>query len=513
MFPKHRRFPAGACVLLLTVLGSGCGTRVTRPTDAASSPLAPGSPGASSGPAVGHGLDPGAVVGEGIPEAASGSAESPASVAPAAGTGATRPARTTTGAGAVSPSASDPSEKLVPERRQGTPTAGQPGTPVTTTSIPNLGAGTGAGTVAPQRSVVRIGNVGTYSGPAGGLLANFLHGVQLWVKLVNARGGINGHPVALSVADDGADPARHRAAVQDLVENRHVLAFVGNIAPFSGQSAVQYLEAKRIPVVGMSTGESWAYTTPMYFPQATSGPALTTSLYGSFAQQMLAQGKQKLGVMACTEAQLCRDFYDQAEKESSPRGIQVVYKARVSLAQPDFTAECLSAQRAGVQVLFLAADGNSQHRVAASCARQGFRPIFATGAQGIFDDFKDDPNLSDSFISNSVTFPVFQDNTPATTEFQATLKRYGAGSQEAGVSIGWVAGKLFERAALNMGEPPTTDAILKGLWAIKNDDLGGLTQPLTFNENQKAVPVSCWWNVTIVKNQWASPDNYRRTCE
>ena len=511
MFPKeHRRFRVGAAVLLLAVVGSGCGTRVTRPTDAASSPLAAVSPGAPSSPAVDHGPDPGAVGGEGTSEAASTPPESPASDPPAAGTGARR---TTSGAGSAPPPAPHPSEKPVAQGRQGAPSAGQPGGPVTTSTVPSSGAGAGAGAVATERSVVRIGNVGTYSGPAGGTFLPYLHGVQLWVKWVNARGGINGHPVELSVADDSADPARHRAAVQDLVENRRVLAFVGNAAPFSGESTVQYLEAKRIPLVGMSTGESWAYTTPMYFPQATSGPALTTSLYGSFAQQMVPQGRQKLGVMACTEAQLCRDFYDQAEKESSPRGVQVVYKARVSLAQPDFTAECLSAQRAGVEVLFLAADGNSQRRVAASCARQGFRPVFATGAQGVFEDFKDDANLSDSFISNSVTFPVFQSDSPATREFQATLKRYGAGSKEGGVAIGWVAGKLFETAALNIGEPPTTAAILDGLWAMKNDDLGGLTQPLTFNENQNPVPRSCWWNVTIVKNKWVSPDDYRRTCE
>ena len=347
----------------------------------------------------------------------------------------------------------------------------------------------------------------------GALLANFLHGVQLWVKLVNARGGINGHPVALSVADDSADPARHRAAVQDLVENRHVLAFLGNIAPFSGESTVQYLEAKRIPLVGMSTGESWAYTTPMYFPQATSGPALTTSLYGSFAQQMVAQGKQKLGVMACTEAQLCRDFYDQAEKESSPRGIQVVYKARVSLAQPDFTAECLSAQRAGVQVLFLAADGNSQHRVAASCARQGFRPIFATGAQGIFDDFKDDPNLSDSFISNSVTFPVFQGDTPATREFQATLKRYGAGSTRSRRGD-----RLGGRQAVREGRPEHGGAAddrrhPQGSVGHQERRSRGPDAAVDVQREPEGRSRSCWWNVTIVKNQWASPDNYRRTCE
>ena len=86
------------------------------------------------------------------------------------------------------------------------------------------------------------------------------------------HGGLNGHPVRLIVYDDGADPARSRAQVQEAVERQRVVAFLQMSQPLSGESNVDYITAKRIPVIGTETGSPWVYDrSPMYFPQ-TSPP-------------------------------------------------------------------------------------------------------------------------------------------------------------------------------------------------------------------------------------------------
>ena len=53
-------------------------------------------------------------------------------------------------------------------------------------------------------------------------------------------------------------------------------------------------------------------------------------------------------------------------------GFEIVYQARASLTQPDYTAECLSAQQAGADVIITAVDNNSYCASARSCARQNF---------------------------------------------------------------------------------------------------------------------------------------------
>jgi branched-chain amino acid transport system substrate-binding protein len=355
--------------------------------------------------------------------------------------------------------------------------------------------------------------VSTITGPGS---VNFLpmrNGVQLWAKWVNSRGGAHGHEIQIITADNGGDPARNKAVTRDLVERQGVIAFIQNADAISGPSAKDYLEAKRIPVIGLSGGESWAYDSPMYFPQMTSGIPYGQTIYASIAQQAVPQGKTNLGIIGCTEIQLCRDISNMGPEQAQKHGMSVVYRSGISLAQPDFTAECLAARNAGAQVFFVIGDGNTLSRGAASCARQGYHPLFATGNLAVLDDMKNNPNLDGALIANSSTFLYFQPGGTA-AEYQEAKARFGEGIPAAGgVTVGWVSGKLFERASATLGEPPTSDQLLKGLWSIKNDDLDGLTAPLTFTENQKPAPVLCWYNMMPRNGAWQSPNEFQRTCE
>ena len=502
---QRRSFIAPVLVALVAV---GCGTRVsgegaksTRGAPETSAPEGVGSPG----------FDPAAPsnVGEsGQAEAqrqtTTGGTESASPQAAGAGRSeAPRPAQVAP-ASARPPSVSSDKGKVEPEGP----------------SPASKGSGSGAvgGTAEPgpvplKKSPIKVGNAGTYSGVGSSTFTAYLTGIQLWVKWVNSRGGVNGHPVQFIVADDGGDPAKHKAQVQELVERHGVLAFLNNVEPLTGGATVDYVTAKRIPVIGLDGGEPWAYDSPMYFPQAPSGQQLMNSLYGSWGQQALALGKKKFAAVACTEAQICREFYDQVEEQTKKRGLQMVYKGTASLAQPDFTAECLAARNAGAELLFFAGDATFSMRGAASCARQDFRPIFTTGGPIPTEDMMRDPNLDGHLISNATAFPYFQD-APSTAEFRAALARFGKGVQATfATSMSWVTGKLFEKAATQVSEPPTSQAILAGLWSIKDDDLGGLAQPLTFTQDQPASPRTCWWNVALAGGRWTSPDNYRRTCD
>jgi len=77
-------------------------------------------------------------------------------------------------------------------------------------------------------------------------------------------------------------------------------------------------------------------------------------------------------------------------REAKGAGFDLVYQATSSIAQPDFTAECLSARNAGAQVLLPALDTNSVVRMVSSCARQGYAPSYALYTAEIKESFKDD---------------------------------------------------------------------------------------------------------------------------
>jgi branched-chain amino acid transport system substrate-binding protein len=359
-----------------------------------------------------------------------------------------------------------------------------------------------------------VASVGTYSGVVGLVLRPMLEALQAWTASINARGGLNRHRVRLIVADDGGDPARSKALVQDAVERQRVIAFLQMAQGVSGRGTLDYITAKRIPVIGSDTASPWFHdTSPMYFPQVPSGPApLVTALASAAAQQLIPEGKVRLATTACVEAQVCGEADQILAREAPAVGFQQVYRGRSSLTQPDFTAECLNARSADAQVFLLVLDINSVSRFAASCARQGYRPVFAILGSNVVGRQADDPNLAGA-VAQSTAFPYFQTGTPTTDEYQRVMRLHGAGIEPGvGPPVGWVTAKLFEKAAAGLGEPPTSEAILRGLWSLRQDDLGGLTYPITFVENQPAPVVNCWWNLRIRDGAWTSPDGFRRHC-
>ena len=63
----------------------------------------------------------------------------------------------------------------------------------------------------------------------------------------------------------------------------------------------------------------------------------------------------------------------------------------------------------------------------------------------------------------------------------------------------WASGKLFEAAVAKAppGGPLTADGLLKGLYSIKGNNLGGLTAPLTYAERAPAQKNACSFTVAV----------------
>ena len=362
-------------------------------------------------------------------------------------------------------------------------------------------------------SPVVVASVGTFSGPAGVAFIPVAQGAQIWAKGVNAKGGLNGHPVRMVVLDDGGDPARHRALLQQAIEQERAIAFLalGN-AITASKGSVDYINSTGVPVVGGDTGSTLMYSSPMFFPQASAGEALVFTFLASAADRAIPAGMKELGTVMCVEASACGAGDEMYARRASGMGFEHVYRARVSLAQPDYTASCLAARNAGAKVLIVLLDTTSLRRFAASCARQAYRPLIVPPGNVIADDMKDDPNLEGTLGPLNV-FPWFQTGTAATDEFQQAMRAFAPNlPRAAGHPVGWTAGKLLERAGTRFSEPPTSRDILQGLWSIKDDSLGGITQPLTFVEGQPAKPMACWFNMVVERKGLTTPDGFQRHC-
>ena len=385
-------------------------------------------------------------------------------------------------------------------------TAGSAGTAGTAGTAPG---GTNGGAAAGTPLVVGV--VGTFSGPAGAAWQPGTDGVRVWVKDVNARGGIQGHPVEAVIVDDGGDPAQHLSQVKDLVENRHAFALLYNIVSTAGSDALDtYVTQKGIPTLGGDlTFKDWDKH-PMYFP---NGTPQDDQIYSHvFGAATLRPKLKKFGSFTCREAQGCtaaRDAYPAAAKRA---GLDPVYNAEVSIAQPDFTSECLGAQNAGVEILAVVVDPNSARRVAASCARQNYHPTLVFVATVVSSAQNGDPNINGTIgvISSSA---YMSNSSPGQMAMRAAFKKYAPDTQlDVASTLGYSSGVMLETAAAKgLGSPLSQSRLIDNLYTFQGETLGGLAPPLTFRRGaKKSVP--CFFAVEYADQAWKEANGGKTIC-
>ena len=383
--------------------------------------------------------------------------------------------------------------------------AGQPGQPATGGAPQGSGPATG--------EPIRIGNICDCAGIPGQTLGRAPVTLQVWAKWLNARGGINGRPVEVVTANATSDPSKNLSLARDLVENRGVVAFVGNVDLLSASESIDYRVQKRIPTIGGDIVTSLWNTNPMFFPQ---GSAIERIAQG-FAEVPVAQGHRKLAIFYCGEADFAcgAAFRVVTDGGGAVRaGAEVVYSAQVSLAQPDFTAECLSAKRAGADAVVIISDPASVGRIVRSCSQQAYTPFYSVGSLSVSPSLEGNAELVglQAPIQNA---PWVATDTPAIQEYRQALAQYAPNVPVSPDGlVGWTSGQLFAKAAAAGGSGAiTSESVLNGLWTLKNETLGGLTPPLTFVRDKPTAPSDCYFVVEMsADKKWIAPRGSQPKC-
>jgi branched-chain amino acid transport system substrate-binding protein len=363
---------------------------------------------------------------------------------------------------------------------------------------------------------LRLGQVGDFSGVAGPLTESGRTSLAAWVQAVNDRGGLACHPVVLYSEDDGADPSKAAALVQDLVEGKHVQALVGVESVLAFPGMLSGVERAKIPVIG-GDGVDFAWNhNPYLFPTGAGTPSIIRNLLKQLAQQ----GKTSGGLLYCVEASACTDAAKLITTEAPKAGEKILYSAPVSVTQTDYTAQCVNAKNAGAQVLGLAMDGPSMSRVARSCAAINYHPLLAASSLSVIRQTAEDPEIRrDQVAAAAAVAPWLPDDTPGQREYHAAMAKYAPTAPVDAMSITiWAAGKLLEVAIAGLGPkartaPITTTDLFTGLGTIHSQSLGGLIPPITFSPGQKAAPlIDCAYFQLLTEKGWTVPHGSQPVC-
>ncbi|GAA0604142.1 hypothetical protein GCM10009547_02400 [Sporichthya brevicatena] len=374
-----------------------------------------------------------------------------------------------------------------------------------------------AGKCAQPLEPVVLGQTLATSGLVGATIGGLRAGLAIWAKDVNARGGLECHPVRLIQLDDASDPARVTANWNSLIHDRGAVAIVGGGVPIAIAALRTAAERDRVPVVGGDvTAEDWVQS-PYLFP--TGGAPLTSYDGGVIDAARVAEGPRKAGLFYCVEASICTGLKNNFPKSAERAQAALGPIAATSLTQPDYTSECQTMKAAGVNTLFLGLDGSASIRAARSCASLNYFPTISMGAIGLSAAAAADAGLrrNKTFLGSGVV-PYTTTDTPGIRAFHAATQRWmPAGPIDQQTLLGWAAGKLLEAALAQVSGPAsggavTTDLILDGLWRLKNEKLDGISPGATFTRGRPATAVDCYYGLRLDEHGFGAVAGSRPTC-
>jgi branched-chain amino acid transport system substrate-binding protein len=364
--------------------------------------------------------------------------------------------------------------------------------------------GSAAADLPGSKAELVFGSMGTASGVIGAATQPIVAATKAWAADVNARGGLKGHPVRVVFADDGGDPARAAALARRLVEQEKAIAFVGTYLVVTTPAVTQYLEQVNVPMIGGPGGSEIEDVSPMVFnPQMGADEALGHALLHNIVVQSQAR---KVATLYCREASSCASQAKRVRQFADLYGIKVVFEAQVSVAQPDYTGEVLAARNAGADAIITTVDEASAIRIARSAHRQGYHPVLAGSYTVNNDVLLKAGDDAVGIIGFSATAPY--GSSPLLQPYREAVARYVSDGRLAGYgATAWVQGKLVERLADFFGDKPRPGSadILDALYALRNETLGGLIPPITFNHGAHGRVNRCMVPIRIGKNAIESP--------
>lgn len=352
----------------------------------------------------------------------------------------------------------------------------------------------------------KVGAIASCSGAQASSEGGVCKTLKAWESSVNAAGGINGHKINLIVKDDASNPTTSTTMVRELVEKDHVIAIVGDQSNVDSTWAT-YVQAKGVPVVGGLPINAPFISNPDFFGIGTNLLALN---YAAI-QQTVASGYKKVGFLYCAETPQCAQSVPSFTGAAKLQGASTM-TAKVAGTAPDYTSQCLKLKNSGVEAYEVGSGAQVVQRVADACAQQGVKAKMIAVDGTVTNAFLKDKNF-EGMVGVELTAPWFDTSVPGIAEYHTAMKKYAPSVINSDLfgsnsTYAWISGKLFEAAAKagNLGDNPTSADVKKGLFALKNETLNGLTAPLTYTESTNSAPFfnSCYFPISIKGGQFVS---------
>jgi ABC-type branched-subunit amino acid transport system substrate-binding protein len=330
---------------------------------------------------------------------------------------------------------------------------------------------------------ITLGISAPFSGPAQELGRGMQTGIETYLRYLNeTAGGIHGRKLKLQALDDGYEPKRCAETMKEMIDQRPVFAFVGNVGTPTAEVAMPLALANKRLFFGAFTGTSLLRRDPP--------DRYVFNFRASYAEETAAIIQYLLTVRKILPEQIAvfaqQDGYGDAGFNGVARALRKVgfdsdrivrLGYQRNTMDLDAAVSALLKKKEQIKAVVMV----PTYRQAAAFIKRikdaGMNPIFTSvsfvGSNALAEALKElGSKYADGVIVTQVV-PFFGSGASGVLEYRQRLAQYFSAEQPGFVSLeGYIAAKVFCTALEKAGPELTTERVVEALEAINALDFG-----------------------------------------
>jgi len=345
-------------------------------------------------------------------------------------------------------------------------------------------------------SRIVVGGVASLTGPLPAAFAPIFDGVNAYLRMVNAAGGVDGRKIEFKFPlDDGSNPSQDTDQVRTLVQQDHVFAVVGVGTPtFAGAS---FLAANNVPTFGYTVSTQWSAGNDLF---GAEGSYLDFTRPGPepayLAEQIRAKAVGILAYNVSGSAQGCEGVAYEMRRYHIP----VAYEDLSIPAPPvDLTADVNRMRAAGVDLVASCMDLSGDILLSRTMRQDGMASVAQYWLSGYDESaIKSYSSLMQGvyFLIGHVPFEsakVVPAKYPGIGLYLAELAKYFPSELPGEASLaGWVDADMFVTGLRLVGRDLTRSKLIAALNSLTGFTADGIVAPIDWHFEHKANgPIDC----------------------
>lgn len=321
------------------------------------------------------------------------------------------------------------------------------------------------------KTTIRIGQSAGVSGPVAGSVKEQIAGAQVYLKSINASGGVAGRRIELITYDDGFDAKRTPDNVRKLIQEDKVFALFMVRGTPQNESILPLVATEKIPLIAPLTGAITLHRPVNRY--VFNVRAKYQDEVARAINHLATSGMSRIAIFHASDG-FGQDVYEGFATALQARGVQPAAVASFARPMGDITQGIATINKASPQAVLVIGSGSEAARFIREARRAGSEAQFVTLSNNAADSFiRELGDDARGLIITQIVPGTNSSQMSLASEYRSLARQQGAETSNAGME-GFMSAKVLVEGIRRAGPDLTRERLIGALESMRDYDLGGI---------------------------------------